>query len=1321
MNNKHRSKFFSIVISNFVIFGMALGLWAQSITAYADSISENGTAAIQPEEIPQDEPADTSAKTDDPQPEETSPEASTAEDAEPTQNNENQTGEGGTEQENNNAFTNEKAAASQPILTSVIGSGYALSNPAVEMRDGTLYCYDYSETDGFNSKGIRHASMFILPEAVSGSFTITAVMRPTHFYKQGTGSLLGIGAFVGKENGGEIQLDPLRLFTLSQRGDGSLRNYFYNGAKALGANGVNPKLTEEDKQNFLTYTLSWDGNVFTSAVDGLSAGTPATSDISMGSEKKNYHSDLSGQPFYLGFTFDGCDGEIQSLVIESEGTVLYDLSADTSDAFVWNRTLWEEAGTPALSNANFTDGTITADWSADISTDGGDKLEISLYHNDSAAGKKSVFDSEGTVEFTGLTETEGYYLQAALIRRGEENPILSQKLEIEASVITELKTPVASGEAVSEGEIHLEWDKVPGAESYDVSYKESSASNYTLIENAVSGQEDNPSYTVSKLTSNTSYDFVVTAKCQGLEPKTSEMITVTAKIPDVVWNQAIFGSSTSSDTSKDRHNEIILSDNGTVTIKSVGGAGKLQDAHDGIAYYYTQVPSSKNFVLSADVVLDSFGAGDGKNDKQNGFGIMARDIPAKHPSISGQNVNSSYGYSNSVVLSPYDTNKPMRALMRTGVPASIMSDKDLREIKFNKKDFSAENYPYPITSNTYHMTMKKTNTGYHLILGEGDKAEEIIFYQPHVLETIDEDDVAVGFFTSRNATATFSNITFSTTNCADDPEGEPEPDAVITPKVEVTSSPASSQAAYELTIKNNVSGVLTLTQNGAAVVEGKEVPPPDISLPVSLYKGTNQFELRIVPDGKQNLSSKEDIVLNFSVEFSSFDSQTVYVSPDGISSNDGTMAHPVDLESAVAFAKPGQTIMVLGGTYHMESALTIYASNSGTKTNPIRMKGVSQSRSRVAGKPVLDFGGTGTGINLKASYWIISGLEVCNSADNGLLISGNDNTVENSEFHNNADTGLQVTGSSTDPFEKWPANNTIKNCTSYDNCDAYGGNADGFAAKLSVGEGNSFIGCVAHHNSDDGWDLYARANLGPIGKVTLQNCIAYANGTPTDETKPKGDGNGFKLGGEGVQVQHIIENCLSYQNLTAGFTANNNPGFTIKNCTSFDNGTQNFAFSSSNPSYTASGLLSLRGGQADSNTSSVIGKTNYFWNGTESKNQDNVSFTEDKLESVDAPSEILRDSSGNLVWGNFLKPKDPSFSSGVRFDSDEPQKPSGSVDNISDDDDEEDTSSAESDSLNSQYSGKGVVVKNSNKPAASQSQPAESVEEKESNPSTGAC
>lgn len=116
-------------------------------------------------------------------------------------------------------------------------------------------------------------------------------------------------------------------------------------------------------------------------------------------------------------------------------------------------------------------------------------------------------------------------------------------------------------------------------------------------------------------------------------------------------------------------------------------------------------------------------------------------------------------------------------------------------------------------------------------------------------------------------------------------------------------------------------------------------------------------------------------------------------------------------------------------------------------------------------------------------------------------------------------------------------------------------NADGFAAKLTCGEGNVFDGCMAYNNSDDGWDLYAKTETGPIGVVTIKNCVAFRNGY-TEDGRGYGDcdGNGFKLGGSGVGSAHIVENCLAFENLNCGFTDNNNPKLeSLTNCTSFNN------------------------------------------------------------------------------------------------------------------------------------------------------------------------
>ena len=116
-------------------------------------------------------------------------------------------------------------------------------------------------------------------------------------------------------------------------------------------------------------------------------------------------------------------------------------------------------------------------------------------------------------------------------------------------------------------------------------------------------------------------------------------------------------------------------------------------------------------------------------------------------------------------------------------------------------------------------------------------------------------------------------------------------------------------------------------------------------------------------------------------------------------------------------------------------------------------------------------------------------------------------------------------------------------------------NADGFAAKLTCGEGNVFDGCMAYNNSDDGWDLFAKSATGPIGVVTIQNCIAFRNGfTEFGEGYGNCDGNGFKLGGSGIGSAHILKNCLAFENLHCGFTDNNNPKLgSLTNCTAVNN------------------------------------------------------------------------------------------------------------------------------------------------------------------------
>lgn len=282
----------------------------------------------------------------------------------------------------------------------------------------------------------------------------------------------------------------------------------------------------------------------------------------------------------------------------------------------------------------------------------------------------------------------------------------------------------------------------------------------------------------------------------------------------------------------------------------------------------------------------------------------------------------------------------------------------------------------------------------------------------------------------------------------------------------------------------------------------------------------------------------------------------IYVSPSG--NGDGkSIDNPTDVLTAINNVQAGGTIYLLEGTYNYTDTIIIEESNSGTA-------GAYKTISAYPGANVVfDFtgqevSGSARGFVLDGSYWHFYGFEITKAGDNGMLLSGDNNIIEMMVFNDNQDTGLQISRYQTSytSIEQWPSNNLVKNCTSKNNCDNETmENADGFAAKLTCGEGNVFDGCLSYNNSDDGWDLYAKSATGPIGVVTIKNCIAFRNGfTEFGEGYGDCDGNGFKLGGGGVGTRHQVENCLAFENLNCGFTDNNNPEFgDMKNCTSYNN------------------------------------------------------------------------------------------------------------------------------------------------------------------------
>lgn len=362
----------------------------------------------------------------------------------------------------------------------------------------------------------------------------------------------------------------------------------------------------------------------------------------------------------------------------------------------------------------------------------------------------------------------------------------------------------------------------------------------------------------------------------------------------------------------------------------------------------------------------------------------------------------------------------------------------------------------------------------------------------------------------------------------------------------------------------------------------------------------------------------------------------LYAAPNGSASNPGTIASPTTLAAAITQIAPGKTIYLRGGTYSLSTTITIERNNSG----------VSGSRKNIvpyaSEKPILDFSAQGfsssnRGLQVFGSYWLVRGIEVKNAGDNGIYVGGNYNRFENVITDYNRDTGLQLGRySSSVGYSEWPAYNEIINSYSHDNYDPDNGeDADGFAAKLTVGPGNVFDGCLAAYNVDDGWDLYTKTETGAIGPVTIKNSIAHHNGQTSNGTATtNSDGNGFKLGGDKIAVNHIVQNSIAYQNKKHGFTYNSNPGsIALKNNTSWNNGESNFAFDTGTHQFTNN--LSFAGTNSDKTSGTDVSSTNVWWKNNASVNAKGLVASASDFVSL-SPT-VTRNADGSLNLGNFLK------------------------------------------------------------------------------------
>ncbi|SFO27444.1 Listeria/Bacterioides repeat-containing protein/Por secretion system C-terminal sorting domain-containing protein [Chitinophaga sp. YR627] len=363
----------------------------------------------------------------------------------------------------------------------------------------------------------------------------------------------------------------------------------------------------------------------------------------------------------------------------------------------------------------------------------------------------------------------------------------------------------------------------------------------------------------------------------------------------------------------------------------------------------------------------------------------------------------------------------------------------------------------------------------------------------------------------------------------------------------------------------------------------------------------------------------------------------LYVAPGGSASNPGTSINaPTTLATALATIPAGGTIYLRGGTYSLSASVIIPATNNGTASTN---KNVVAYSSEV---PVLDFSAqaiadANRGLVLDGDYWHFTGITITGAGDNGMLLAGNNNIIEKCIFSKNHDSGLQLSRyvTSNTTIGSWPSNNLILNCEAFDNQDPDNEDADGFAAKLTCGTGNIFRGCISHHNIDDGWDLYAKSDTGPIGPVTIDNCVAYSNGTlSTGSTSGNGDKNGFKLGGSGIAVNHIIRRSVAFNNGHHGFTDNNNPGnIEVTNNTSYNNAESNFNFREGSTA-TFRNNLSFNAGSSDKSNGTEVGASNVWWKNNVSTNSGGLVVS--SADFISTSPSVGKNTDGSPNLGNFL-------------------------------------------------------------------------------------
>ena len=1008
--------------------------------------------------------------------------------------------------------------------------------------------------------------------------------------------------------------------------------------------------TQKGNKNF--YVVDSDGTVKATKTSGEKDSTYDTITIDV-EEGKTYYAYMSGSTANI-FSVSLAVGEKK-------------------------QTAWADVAAPVINSVTTDEaGDFVVDFSAVIDAyKGADDVKVTMLQDGLEVSTQTFTKQADTATFAPYRS--GTYTFVVVAQRYGEADKASEVYTYKDYVLAVKKPVITWAQNKGNGDVYLDWINIEDADSYSVAYKESgSTADYTVVESALSAETGN--YTLTGLTAGKSYDIQIKAlrKSDGFESVYTEKDFEVTTAEEQPWYTAIVGSAQAGDvtfTTADGQTDNVklsVSDNsasksnneaspaiaGTSgTAEFVGQAsGKISDDEDGFAYYYTKIdPNTENFKMGATFEITDISL---TPDNQTGFGIIAADALGLNAWGNPDYVHKYFNYASSMMFSSKQSNPVMRTV--TGYTSADTSINDGAERLVTNSKFADQTAKFEV-GNKYTFTLEKTDEGYTATCnGSEQKLSDNSF------TSVQEDGtIVVGIAVSRKVSVKVSDVEFSKSESKGITSND-NGDEKVTPDGRVYSTSTSGSANYEYIYVPNCAGTLTVSNGDTDVVVDQAVAANEVvRVNVPLNNGKNTVKSTLKPTAADNIASTVAVIKETVVDHQSYgqEGQTIIVSADADAEGKGTEESPMSLSNALKYAQPGQTIFLKNGTY---SGAKVERSVSGTADKNINLVAESLSTDGTDG---VVFTGE---VRLTGSYWHVYGLYVKDSAGVGIQICGNYNTIEMCTVNHAANSGIQISregGADNDAGRKgklWPTGNLIKNCESFDNCDAGRNDADGFAAKLTCGEDNKFYGCISHNNIDDGWDLYAKSVSGEIGAVTIENCVTYNNGwLTTDDVTAKGyeygEGNGFKLGGGQMKGAHVLKNSISFDNHAKGITSNSCPDCKIINCISYNNSLDNSAYNvglntkdSNIKAWEVTGLISLNNSKntklEDLIPFALHSENNYIYDGAASYNNKGEQATEDWFESVDTSVKPTRNEDGTINMHNLLLLKDTSKNTGAVLD-----------------------------------------------------------------------